>query len=81
MCHRSFGFTVDHSAKDDLSPSETPASMNGTVRRIINCCWATNPDDRLTSDEFDALFERMEYKLTPQVEVGRVRAFVASLSQ
>jgi hypothetical protein len=61
--------------------AEIQASMNRTVRWIVNCCWATNPDDSLTLDEVDALFERMEYKLTPQVVIGRVRTFVTSLSQ
>jgi serine/threonine protein kinase len=60
--------------------AEMPTSMNGTIRQIIKSCWARDPDDRLAADEVNALFERMEYKLTPQVDVGRVRAFVASIS-
>jgi serine/threonine protein kinase len=58
-----------------------PASMNGTVKEIISRGWSADPSQR---GSFKAIFRQLEgidFRITPNVDVSKVREFVSNVIQ
>jgi serine/threonine protein kinase len=59
--------------------AEIPKSVPGPVKRLITWNWATDPDLRPSMREVIDGLERIDYKITANVDVGRVADFVAGM--
>jgi hypothetical protein len=55
---------------------EIPDSVFPEPRTLVENCWATNPDDRTTFEEIVDRLAEMEFKLTTDVNCGKVVLFV-----
>jgi serine/threonine protein kinase len=52
-----------------------PARCGEFMGRLVERCWAKNPDDRPSFDHILWEFERVEYNILPGVERERIREF------
>jgi serine/threonine protein kinase len=60
---------------------DIPRTVDGVARKIISWSWSPNPDLRPTMDEVVYLLQGIQFRLTEGVDIDRVSAFVAGISE
>jgi serine/threonine protein kinase len=56
-----------------------PDSMTDDMKSLISRCWAQNPDDRQSFSDIMVELKRIEFKILPGVDLGRVRTFLSDV--
>jgi hypothetical protein len=65
---------------DDARP-DIPDFVLPEVTKLIRDCWATDPDDRLSYHQILQRLERMNFKLTANVNSSKLSEFVKNVKE
>jgi hypothetical protein len=63
----------------DGNRASFPDSMTDDMKSLISRCWAQNLDDRPSFSDIMAELKRIEFKILPDVGLGRVRTFLSNV--